>query len=102
AQPQRAVVTDCGDGPQVAVLHPARGVAGGAGHDVLGVVLPGDHHVPDRGFETVGEDDAGAGDGADPAVVGGGLLVELAHQIVGRGDHQGDLPGLDVGDVGGE
>src|SRR5690606_10772920 len=73
AQPQRSVVADLGDGPQVAVLHPARGVAVGVLDDVLGVVLPGDHHIPDSGFETVGQDDAGSGDGAACAVVGGGL-----------------------------
>ncbi len=68
--------------------------------DVFRVVLPGDHHVADRGLETVRQDDAGSGDGAACAVVGGGFLVELAHQVVGRGDHQSDLAGLDVADVG--
>jgi len=102
---QVAAVVDLQDGPAVAVLHPV----GGRGAQPA-VVLAGDDQLPDRRLVAVGEPAHWAAAGqlvgvgrVDPVqAVSAGLLVQLADQIAGRGEHDRVQAGGAVGLPGGE
>ena len=85
----RSIVSDRGDVPPVAVLHPVgRCDAQGA------VVAAGDDDVVDGGEVAVGElDRSGWGGWGEVEAVLAGALVELGHEVAGGGEHDRVGPG---------
>lgn len=73
---------DAGDGPAVAVLDPV-----GSTDAESAVVASGEYDVSDRGVRAVGQSHLIRGDRVGKAG-GAGSLVELAHEVAGRCEHQ--------------
>jgi hypothetical protein len=88
----RSIVSDCGDVPPVAVLHPVgRCDAQGA------VVAAGDDGVVDGGKVAVGELRGSGRGGGEVEAVLAGAMVELGNEFAGGGEHDRVGPGGVVG-----
>ena len=86
-----AVVSDLGDRPPVAVVHPSSSGTQSA------VVVPGDDRIPDRGMGAVVQRDFAAGvHGAVEDQVHAGALVERLDGLVRVGDQHRRPAGLPV------